>query len=479
MSAAEHQPEGPRDSVDQFDVAVIGGGPAGYVAALRAAQLGGRVALMEEGELGGTCLNVGCIPTKTLLHSAGLFAAVKNAEAFGVEVEGVRLNLAVAQARKVQVVRRLTGGVAGLLQQAGVRLVRGTARLTRAGRVAVDGPEPRELQARSVILATGSTAADLPVARFDGRTIVSSTDALALTEIPPRLAIVGGGVIGCEFADLFHSFGSTVTVLEAEGQLLPREDEELARLLERRFRRSGLTVLTGARLESTAVKPDGGAALTVRQADGRELVVEADLVLVAVGRRPRTEGLGLEELGVRLERGAIAVDERQQTSMPGLYAAGDVTGGWQLAHVAFHEGAAAAEQAMGRRGGRVRREAVPRCVYTHPELAAVGLTEREARERYDEVQVGRFPFAANGKALALGESDGLVKVIAEPRYGQVVGVGLVGPGATELVAEAALAVAEECTLDELSEVIHAHPTLAETVREAALAAAGRPLHAGH
>ncbi|HHW14961.1 MAG TPA: FAD-dependent oxidoreductase, partial [Firmicutes bacterium] len=222
----------------------------------------------------------------------------------------------------------------------------------------------------------------------------------------------------------------------------------------------------------------GGAALTVRGADGRELMVEADLVLVAVGRRPRTEGLGLEELGVRLERGAIVVDERQQTSIPGIYAAGDVTGGWQLAHVAFHEGAAAAEHALGCPGAPVRREAVPRCVYTHPELGAVGLTEKEARERYGAVQVGRFPFAANGKALALGEGEGLVKVIAEPRYGQVVGVGVAGPGATELVSEAALAVAEECTLDELAEVIHAHPTLAEAIREAALAAAGRPLHFG-
>jgi dihydrolipoamide dehydrogenase len=461
-----------------LDVIVLGGGPAGYVAALRAAQLGGKVALVEEGTLGGTCLNVGCIPTKTLLHSAKLYTDVLAARSFGIEADGVRLNYSEVLAHKDQVVRRLTGGVAGLLKRAGVEVVRGRGRLAGPGTVAVDHAETRELKARAVIVATGSEVADLPMARIDGQAILGSTEALSLPEVPTRLLIVGGGVIGCEFATIFRSFGSEVTVVEAEGQLLPREDREAAEALAREFKRSGILVLTGARLLGTEPTAVGGVAAMVRNQAGEELRLSADRLLVSVGRRPRTAGLGLEALGVRLERGAIMVDARQESSVKGVYAAGDVTGGFQLAHVAFHEGAAAAEHALGH-GTELKLRAVPRCVYTQPELGAVGLTEAEARERYGELKVGHFPFAANGKALALGEASGFVKVIAEARYEQVVGVVIVGPAATELVGEAVLAVAEEVTLAELVDGVHAHPTLSEALREAALAAAGRPLHGGH
>ncbi|MGE5509360.1 MAG: dihydrolipoyl dehydrogenase [Chitinophagales bacterium] len=460
------------------DLIVVGGGPAGYVAALRGAQLGARVQLIEEAALGGTCLNVGCIPTKTLLHSAHLYTEIKKAKTYGIEVQGASLNLAAVLARKDQVVRRLTGGVAGLLRQAGVEVVKGKARLVAKDRVALEGPEPREVAARAVLIATGSETVDLPIARLNGRNIVGSTEALSLPEVPPRLLIIGGGVIGCEFASIYQAFGSQVTIIEAEEQLLPREDPEIAGVLARELARSGVTVLTAARLQSLAESGEGRLTATVKGRDGAERLLEAEVALVSVGRRPRVAGLGLEALGVKVERSGIVVDERGETTVKGVFAAGDVTGGWQLAHVAFHEGAAAAENALGR-GEPLRLRAVPRCVYTSPEVASVGLSEPEAQKVHGTLKVGRFPFAANGKALAMGETAGLVKVIAEAHYDQVVGVAIVGPGATELVGEAALAIAQECTLAELIEGVHAHPTLTEALREAALAAAGRPLHTGH
>jgi dihydrolipoamide dehydrogenase len=392
------------------DVVVIGGGPAGYVAALRAAQLGGKVALVESGSLGGTCLNVGCIPTKAFLHSAKLLREVKGAKSYGIETDAVRLNFPAVRQRKDQIVRRLTGGVAGLLKAAGVQVFRGQGHIPSPGVVQVSGADNTQLTTKSIIVATGSAPVDIPVARQNGRNIVSSTEALSFDEVPARLLILGGGVIGCEFASIYRSFGSEVTIVEAEEQLLPREDSEAAALLAKEFKKDGVTLMLGCKLTGTAENPDGTVTATIQTKTG-ESQLTAEKILVSVGRRPRLAGLGLEALGVNLDRGTIVVDQHLETSVSGIFAAGDVTGSLQLAHVAFHEGAAAAENAMGR-ASALRLHAIPRCVYSFPEIGGVGLTESEAQAKYGEVKVGRFNFGANGKAMVLGETTGFVKVLA-------------------------------------------------------------------
>lgn len=455
---------------------VIGGGPAGYVGALRAAQLGATVTLVEEKRLGGTCLNAGCMPTKALLYTTELLSALKEAGQLGLEVEGLRLNWPRVLARKEAVVNQLVQGVGMLLKRARVEVVAGRGELIGPGRVRVtkaDGTSA-EITADRVLLALGSEPARPPIPSLDLPGVIDSDAALGLNEVPARLAIIGGGVIGVELASVFAAAGSQVTIVEMLPEILPPVDAELASRLREILTARGLAVKTAARVLAIEQGP-AGLALRI-QVGGQEEIIPADKVLVATGRRPATRNAGLEAAGVKLERGRIVVDEYLETSLPGVYAAGDAVGGTMLAHVGFYEGEVAVENAIGGKKRRVNYKAVPNAIYTSPEVAGVGLTEAQARERGFQVKVGRFPLLANGKALIENGGQGLVKVIANARYGEILGVHILGPRATDLIGEAALAIGLEATLDEVAHTIHPHPTVSEALGEACLAAQGRALH---
>ncbi len=470
----------------KYDLVVIGGGPGGYVAAIRAAQLGAKVALVEKGRVGGTCLNHGCIPTKVLVRSVEALHLVEEASAFGVIVEKPTFDFARIMTRKDEIVARLVGGVEGLLKAHRVEVVSGTATIVEPGLVLVKpasskqqaaGNQPpassfQELASGSVIIATGSVSARPPIAGLDAPGVLTSADVLELKEVPDSLAVIGGGVIGLELAGIFHGLGTRVTVLEMLPTLLPTMDGELARRYRNYLQRGGVEVHLPARVEE--IRPKGDR-LAVRIADSEE-EVEAEKVLVATGRVPYTEGLGLEELGVKRERGAIVVDEHMATNVPGVYAIGDVTGGAMLAHVASRQGEVAAENILGRPVAMDYR-AVPNCVFTLPEMAGVGLTEEEAKERGLDYEVARFPFSASGRALTIGETAGLVKLICERGFGKVLGMHIMGPHASDLIAEGTLAIQMGAKARDIAETIHAHPTLPEAIMEAAKAAAfGEAIH---
>lgn len=463
-----------------FDVIVIGAGPGGYVAAIRAAQLGFRVALIEkEKTLGGTCLNVGCIPSKALLDSSEWFWHAKESlKSHGIEVGEVQLNLPTMMARKAKVVEELTRGIAGLMKKNGVTVVRGVGRLLGGMRVGVrsaDGTEQELTAAKAILLATGSVPIEIPTAPFDGSVTVSSTEALSFEEVPEHLVVVGAGFIGLELGSVWRRLGAKVTVVEMLPQIVPMMDREVGDALFRSLQRLGFRFEMGAKvLGASAV--EGGAVVEIEKSDGTRESIACSKVLVSVGRRPYTDGLGLEVAGVELdERRRVKVDDHYRTSAPGIYAIGDLIAGPMLAHKAEEEGVAWAEILAGQ-GGHVNYDAIPGVVYTWPEAAYVGLTEEQARERYgDEVRVGKFPFAANGRAKAMGERDGFVKVIAGPR-GRLLGVHIFGPRASDLIAEAVVAVEFGGTAEDLARTCHAHPTLPEAVKEAALAAEGRVIH---
>lgn len=464
----------------QYDIVIIGGGPGGYVAAIRAAQLGAKVVLVEKDRVGGTCLNRGCIPTKALVRSVETLQLVEEAPAFGVIVEEPAFDFARIMARKDEIVTRLVGGVEGLLKAHEVEVVSGVATVPRPGLVLVkpasDDPSPasnfQHLTSKNIIIATGSVPARLPIAGLDAPGVLTSADVLELKEAPDSLAVIGGGVIGLEFAAIFHALGTRVTVLEMLPTLLPTVDGELAHRHKSYLQREGVEVHLRARVEEIRPKRDG---LAVKVADsGQE--VEAEKVLVATGRVPYTEGLGLEELGVKRERGAIVVDERMATNLPGVYAIGDVTGGIMLAHLASRQGEVAAENILGHPVA-MDYHAVPNCVFTLPEIAGVGLTEEEAKEEGLDYQVARFPFSASGRALTIGETTGLVKLICERESGKVLGMHIMGPHASDLIAEGTLAIQMGATAKNIAQTIHAHPTLPEAIMEAAKAAAfGQAIH---
>ena len=457
----------------QYDIVIIGGGPGGYVAAIRAAQLGAKVVLVEKGRVGGTCLNRGCIPTKALVRSVEALQLVENAPAFGVIVEEPAFDFARIMARKDEIVARLVGGVEGLLKAHRVEVVSGTATIPKAGLVLVRVANgDHRLAAKNIIIATGSVPARPPIAGLDAPGVLTSADVLELKEAPDSLAVIGGGVIGLEFASIFHALGTRVIVLEMLPTLLPTVDGELARRYKSYLQREGVEVRLRARVEEIRPKADG---LAVRVADSGE-EVEAEKVLVATGRVPCTEGLGLDELGVKRERGAIVVDEHLATNVPGVYAIGDVTGGVMLAHLASRQGEVAVENILGHPVAMDYR-AVPNCVFTLPEIAGVGLTEQAAKAEGLDYEVARFPFAASGRALTIGETTGLVKLICESESGKVLGVHIMGPHASDLIAEGALAIQMGATARDIAETIHAHPTLPEAIMEAAKAAAfGQAIH---
>jgi dihydrolipoamide dehydrogenase len=456
----------------ECDVAVLGGGPGGYTAAIRAAQLGATTVCIEkEPELGGTCLRVGCIPTKAWVQTA--FAIKEAEETFaklGVQVGEPTLDLATANEWKAGVVKQMTGGVASLFKANGVEWVKGAGRFKDANTIAVEGGE--DVTFKQAIIATGSFPLMPPIEGLDSPRCIDSTGLLAQEEVPKRLVVLGGGIIGCEFASILQRFGSEVTIIEMLPKLIPMEDEDASNELAKQFKRRNITL----HLEKQCTKvEDDGAKLTVHFGDGE--TVEADLMLVSVGRGPLVENLGLEEIGVEFDkRTGIAADEHRRTTVDNVYAVGDCAGYWQLAHTAFREGEVAAENAMGHEAV-VDNRGVPRPIYTDPEVAGVGLTEAEAREQHgDNVEVGVFPWVANARAVMQNETVGWVKSIHESRYGELLGIVMVGPHVTDLIEAGVVALDAESTVETVADGMAAHPTLSEAVKEAGLVALGRAIH---
>ncbi len=456
-----------------FDLIVLGGGPGGYVAAIRAAQLGMEVACVEaEDALGGTCLRIGCIPSKALLDSSELYEQMRHkAGAHGFSVEGLSVDVAAMLKRKDEVVEGLTRGVAGLFKKNGVEWVRGFGRLAGTDRVEVEGADgTRSLQAKNILLATGSVPVELPFLKFDHERIIDSTGALSIPGVPDHLVVVGGGVIGLELGSVWLRLGAKVTILEAMPTILPGMDAEIVKQATRIFQKQGFDIRTGTKVTGAERK---GNRVVVSTEGGEPL--EADYLLVSVGRRAYTEGMGFEEVGVRLERGVIQVDERYHTGVAEIYAIGDAIGGRMLAHKAEEEGVAAVENLAGKHG-HVNYDAVANVVYTWPEIASVGMTEEEAKQRGAEYRVGKFPWVANGRAKAMGETDGMVKVLADAKTDRLLGLHILGPRASDLIAEAALALEFEGSAEDIGRSVHAHPTLPEAVKEAALGVLGRSIH---
>src|SRR5438034_477068 len=453
-----------------FDVVVIGGGPGGYVAALRAAQLGAKTAIVEKDRMGGTCLVRGCIPTKALLQPSERYTLAKAGQPFGLVADNLGFDWPAAQKRKGQVVDQLVKGVEGLLKAGGITTFKGSARLAGKGVLDVSGEQ--QLQAKDIVIATGSAVARIPLPGAE--LTIDSDQILELKEVPRRLAVIGGGVVGMEFAAMFAALGSKVTVLEMLPQVLAMVDSDLVAVYTKHLSGLGGEIHTNSKV-SRVVKQNGG--LQVRFSTGGEGgAVDADQVLLAVGRVPFTHGLDADKAGVKLDRGRVVVDEHLHTDADGIWAIGDVIGGIMLAHVASYEGVCAVENIAGH-GNRVPDyHAAPNCIYTDPEIAHVGLGEKEAKEKGIAVKVGRFPFAASGRALTLGQSEGFAKVLSDPESGRLLGAHIIGPRATDLIAEATLAVQNGLTLEQIDLTIHAHPTLPESLMEAALAAQGRAIH---
>ena len=456
----------------EFDFAVIGGGPAGYVAAIRAAQRGATVALIERDTVGGTCLNRGCIPTKALLASAQVLELLRNAEMFALSAGEVSFDLRAMKKRKDAVVARGVAGIEYLLKRWKIERIQGTGRLSESGSIQVrlnlGGTDT--VDAAQVLLATGSEPLTPDGFGYDGRRILTSTEALDLEEVPERVLIVGGSAVGCEFAAWFRAVGADVTLIEMMPRILPAEDAEIARRLGMYLKKRRVTIRAGTRIER--IEGEGTDLVAYVRGDDP---LRADRVLLAMGRSLNLHGIGLEEAGIRFDRSGIEVDGRMRTSHPNVYAAGDVTGRSLLAHVASTQGLVAAENAT--QGNReMRYDLVPNCIFTMPEVASVGLSDESARAAGLEIGVGKFPFTANGKASVIGETDGFVKIVAETGTGRLLGVHILGPHATDLIAEAALAMKMGATAADLEDTIHAHPTLSEAVREAAEACAGRAIH---
>lgn len=459
-----------------YDVVIIGGGPGGYVAAIRAAQLGLRTALVEKEYLGGMCLNWGCIPTKALLRNAEIISLLGRSKDFGFTLSGFEADYGAAVDRSRQVVERLVKGVALLMRQNEIEVVEGTGALRSPDTVAValNAGGARTLNTRAVILATGSRPRAIPGVAPDGERVLTYREAVALRERPRSAVILGGGPIGMEFAQVWSAYGAEVSVVEMLPRVLPLEDEEVSAEVERAFKRRKVRLLTSTRVQSAEATPDG---VRVRVIDARgERILEAERALAAIGVRPNSENLGLEEIGVQTEKGYILVDERMRTNVPGVYAIGDVTGKLALAHVASAQGIAAAETIAGVESATLDYEMLPRCVYCQPQAASFGLTEAQCRERGYSVRIGRFPFRVNGKALGLDERDGFVKIIADAASGRILGAHMVGPEVTELLPELILAHNQGLSPDTIARAVHAHPTLSEALMEAAHGVFGKPIH---
>jgi dihydrolipoamide dehydrogenase len=461
-----------------FDLIIVGSGPGGYVAAIRASQLGMRVACVEAEALGGVCLNIGCIPTKALLTSALLVNEVQDAEKHGISAKDVTFDLGPAQERSRRVADQMRNGVGHLFKKNGVTHVEGFGRLKGPGKVEVEGADGNKsvYEAGHVIIATGSRPRDLPFLKIDEERIWSSTGALMQETAPESLFIVGAGAIGMEFADIYASYGTQVTIVEALDRILPLEDAEVSKFMERVYKKRGMEIHTGARLEEAEVSKNG-VKVTFKDSKGEPHTQDVDYVLSAVGRVPNSADLGLDSAGVKVDDlGFITVDEQMQTNVPGVYAIGDVAGRQLLAHKASHEGIVCVEHIAGQGHHTIDYGNVPNCTYCHPEVASVGLTEEQAREQGHDIQVAKFPWVGVGRAVAAGHTDGFVKIVRDKKYSEILGAHIVGPSATELIAEFVVGRHLESTVEELERAMHPHPTLSEGVSEAALAALGRPIH---
>ncbi|MGD0307675.1 MAG: dihydrolipoyl dehydrogenase [Acidobacteriota bacterium] len=459
-----------------YDVAVIGSGPGGYVAAIKASQLGLKVALIEKySKFGGTCLHWGCIPTKSMLYSADLYEKALKGREFGILCRDVKLDFRLVQARKDKIVKKLAMGTAFLMKKNRIATYLGKGTIAGPGTVQVEGETPAEIKAKNIVIATGSEATLLPGLELDGHAIMTNKEILELESIPSSLLVVGAGAVGIEFASLFARFGSNVTVIEMLPRILPLEDEDISAELHKLLGKRRIKLLTGTRLEGITIT-GGHVVATISAANGETQTVTAEKALIAVGRKPVTEGIGLEKLGVATVRGSIPVDGHMETNVPGVFAIGDVTPTQQLAHLASHEGMLVMRHLAGEETIPLDYDQVPNCTFCYPEVASVGLTEQDARNRGHEVVTSRFPFAAIGKASILGESDGFVKIVCDKKYNQILGVHMIGPHVTELIAEGTAAIGLEASAEDLSHIIHAHPTVSEAIMEAAEAIYGAAIH---
>ena len=452
-----------------YDLVVIGAGPGGYVAAIRAGQLGLKTAIIEKESLGGVCLNWGCIPSKALLKNAEVLSYINRADEFGLSFDNFHADYSVAYTRSRRVVNRNTRGVAFLLRKNNVEHIQGAGRLAGEGVVEVS-PDGQRLNAKNVILATG-TIPPLPV---DGDKIITSREAIVLDQLPSSVVIVGGGAIGVEFAYIYRMYGVEVTIVELLPRLVPTEDEDISPILERSFERHGINIMTGAGVTAARSGPDG-VAVTVAK-DGAEETLNCEKVLVAIGVQPNIEDLGLESMGITIQDGSIQVDDVMLTNVANVYAIGDVTGKLALAHVASAQAATAVEHMAGLETQPLDYGSIPRATYCNPQIASFGLTEAQAQDQGHDVQIGTFNVQANGKALAMGESEGIVKLVVDGKYGELLGAHMIGPEVTELLGELSLAKVLEGTTLELGWAIHPHPSISEMLKEAALSAQGRAIH---
>jgi dihydrolipoamide dehydrogenase len=459
--------------VAEYDIAVIGGGPGGYVAAIRAAQLGKKTVLIEKDRVGGLCLNWGCIPSKALLHNAEVVNLVRDAATYGIAVDGATFDIAKAVDRSRQIVDQMVKGVEFLLKKNGVTTIAGAATFESPKRIRVKGHD-EPIEAASVIIATGSRPKTLPGLATDGETILNSTQAIVLKEQPEKVVIVGGGPIGVEFAQFWRAYGVEITILEALDHLLPLEDEEISVQLERAYKKQGINFVTGATVAGATSR--NGRATVAFKAKGKEHELDADRVLVGIGFEANVEGLGLDQIKVKVERGWVQTDDSLMTAREGVYAIGDVTGRMNLAHVASAMGVMVVERLAGMESPSLEYQKLPRATFCQPEVASVGLTEKQAREAGYEVKIGKFPVRANGRAKAINAADGMVKVVADAQHGETLGVHIVAPLASEMLAQASLAMTLEATPRELGWNVIAHPTLGEIVKEASLAVDGEAIH---
>lgn len=469
----------------EYDLVILGGGTGGYVAAIRASQLGLKTAIVEKGKLGGTCLHKGCIPSKALLRSAEVFATAKHSEDFGVVTSDVSINFNKVQERKNKIVDQLHKGVQHLMKQGKIDVFEGTGRILgpsifspMPGTISVEmnnGDENEMLIPKNVIVATGSRPRTLPGLDIDGQLVMTSDEALALEEVPSSIIIVGGGVIGIEWASMLSDFGAEVTVIEYADRIIPTEDKEISKEMQRLMKKKGVKIVTGAKVLPETLQKGEGVTISA-EVKGSQQEFSAEKLLVSVGRQANTEGIGIENTDIQIEKGFILANEYFQTKESHIYAIGDVIGGLQLAHVASHEGIVAVEHIAGKNPSPIDYSLVSKCIYSSPEAASVGLTEDEAKEKGHNVKTGKFSFRAIGKALVFGESDGFVKIVADKDTDDILGVHMIGPHVTDMISEAGLARVLDATPWEVAHTIHPHPTLSEAIGEAALAVDGKAIH---